>query len=100
MPTSYGTTLTQDMLRVLVGDMTVQTGSGRGVSYGLSGGKDLTVIITSPSGRLKYYEARFSVVLPSFITFSGTPTINSVSYYDVNGSISTGPASDYVVALQ
>jgi hypothetical protein len=99
MPTSSGTGLTQNLLRVVADDMTVQTGSGRGVNYGLSGGEDLTVIITSPTGKLKYYEARFSVVLPSFITFSSTPTITSVRYFDLNGNETTGPVADYAASL-
>jgi hypothetical protein len=100
MPTSAGAGLTQDLVRVLVDDMTLQTGSGRGVNYGLSGGTDLTVIVTSPTGQLKYYEARFSVVLPSFYTFNGTPTVTSVRYFDINGNETGGPVSDYLVSLQ
>jgi hypothetical protein len=100
MPNSFGTGLTQDWIRVLVDDLTGQTGSGRGVNYGLSLGEDLTVIITSPTGQLKYYEARFSIVAHPAVIFNGAPTITSVRYFDVNGNETTGPVSDYLVSLQ
>ena len=99
MPNSLGTALEPSRVRVLTDDMTMETGSSRGISYGLNG-QDLTVIITSPTGKLKYYEARFSVVLQPFATFSGAPTITSVRYFDVNGNETVGPVSDYVASLQ
>lgn len=100
MPTSSGTGLTQDLVRVLVDDMTMETNSGRGVNYALTGGEDLTVMLISPTGQLKYYEARFSIVPFSTITFSGTPTVTSVRYFDIDGNETTGPVSDYVVSMQ
>ncbi len=100
MPTSSGASLTQDWIRVLVDDLTVQTGSGRGVNYGLNGGENLTVILTSPTGQLKYQEARLSVVLHPAVTFIGTPTVTSVRYFDINGNETTGPVADYTVSMQ
>jgi len=58
------------------------------------------VIVSSMTGLLKYYEARFSVVLHSSISFSGTPTVTSIRYFDLNGNEVVGPVTDYTVAMQ
>lgn len=100
MPNSLGTILTQELLRIVADDATISTGSGRGINYGLNGGENLTVIITSPTGQLKYYEARFSIVLDRSVKFNSTPTITTIRYFDIDGNETTGPVSDYLVALQ
>lgn len=100
MPTTNDLGLPGSIFRLLVDDMTLQTQSGRSVSYALTTPDDLTVMLISPSGGLKYYEARFSIVLNTLFTFNGTPTITSIRYFDVNGNETTGPVSDYVVSLQ
>ncbi len=100
MPSSLGTGLTLPFVRVVVEDMMVKTGSARGVSTGLVNGEDLTVIITSMTGLLKYYESRLSVVLHSSISFSGTPTITSIRYFDLNGNEVSGPVVDYTVVMR
>ena len=99
MPTSFGPVLTSTFMRVLLDDMTPDTGSGRGMSYGLVNGQDLTVMITSLSGALKYQEARFSIVLHSVVSFSGTPTITSIRYFGLDGLELSGPVTDYTAAL-
>jgi hypothetical protein len=98
MPT---TTLIADRsLRVNVDDMSMTTDSKRSV-ISRKNGDDLTVMLLSPSGKLKYYEARMEIVLPTGGAFSGTPTITAVNYYDVDGNVSTGPAiNDYVIEVR
>lgn len=102
MPTNFGAGLNPSFMRVLVDDMTPRTGSGRGENFGLAtNGEDLTVILTSPTGELEYYEARFSIVLHTAVTFIGTPNVTSVRYFDINGNEVGGPvAPDYTVAMQ
>jgi len=98
MPT--GTPIADRSLRVLVDDMSMTTDSKRSV-ISRKNGTDLTVGLLSPSGKLKYFEARVEIVLPSGGTFSGTPTITSVSYYDINGNPVAGPATtNYVVEVR
>ena len=85
-------------LRVLVDDMSMQSDSKRSVTSRLSNGEDLTVIILSPVGKLKYYEARINIVLPGTAQFDGQPTIASVNYYDIDGAPTAGPLiADYVI---
>jgi hypothetical protein len=100
MPTSFGAGLTLPFVRVVVEDMTVETGSARGVVTGLANGEDLTVIITSMEGALQFYEARFSIVLHSSLSFTGTPTVASIRYFDLAGNEVVGPVSDYSVAMK
>ncbi len=100
LPTSLGADLDPAFVRVLADTMTAQTGSGRGFVHGLNNGKNLTVMLTSSTGALKYYEARFSVVLHSAVKFTGVPTITSVRYFDANGIEVSGPVADYAVVMQ
>lgn len=91
-------TLVDRSLRVWLDEMTSATSSGRSMTYHVANGQDLTVMILSHLGTLKYYEARMNVVLPSGVTFTSPPQITSVSYYDINGNVATGPAIvDYTV---
>jgi hypothetical protein len=103
MPTNFGPTLPTQFLQVLGEDLMVNTGSNRSMIYGLNNGQDLTVMLFSPTGKLKYNEARFSVVLRTGASFTGTPTVTSVRYFDLNGSEITGPlptpGGDYGVVM-
>jgi hypothetical protein len=68
------------------------------MTYTVKNGQDLTVMILSHAGNLKYYEARMNVVLPAGATFTAPPQITSVSYYDIDGNPAAGPAIiDYTV---
>lgn len=101
LPTSVGTSLTQDFIRVVDEDLTVATRSGRSFTYGLAAnGEDLTVMFISPTGKLKYYESRFAVMLYPTFNFIGTPTVTSIRYFNLNGQEVTGPSADYQVALK
>ena len=103
MPTNAGISLPEYFVKVIADDMTVKTESSRSVAYGLTNGEDLTVMLTSVTGKLQYYEARFSVALRSGITFSGTPSVTSIRYFDVNGIEKDGPqpapTGDYNVVM-
>ena len=98
IPTSVGE-LDPTFIKVIAEDLTVNTKSSRNFIQG-SNGQDLTVIFTSNTEKLKYYEAQFSVALHSALSFSGTPTINSVRYFDINGNEVAGPVADYSVSLK
>jgi hypothetical protein len=105
LKTSRGTSLPQRAMRALVDDMTPKTGSSRSVSYSLKSngvdGSTLKVLIISPEGKLTYYEPRITIVLNPPITFTSTPTINTVNYYNVDGGPATGPAiAQYNVELR
>ncbi len=78
------TPITDDSIRVVVDDMDAYSTSNRHI---LTSVKDeiLTVIMISLSENLKPYEMRFSAVLEGTNVFTGTPTITSTEYYDING---------------
>lgn len=105
VPTTSGTALEAPALRVVVDDMSVASPSSLSMTYRHDGNQNLTVNLLSPTGKLRYYEARFSIVLlrnlSQTIGFSAVPTVASVRYFDVNGNQVTGPAvSDFVVQLR
>jgi hypothetical protein len=105
VPTTAGTALGPAALRVLVDDMSVSTSSGLSTPYRHDSNQDLTVMLLSPTGKLRYYEPRFSIVpinnQDQVISFAGTPTITSVRYFDINGNQVAGPLpSDFVVQLR
>lgn len=103
MPTNFGPALPVPFVQVLADDLMVKTESNRGMIYGLNNGQDLTVILTSMTGKLKYNEARFSVVLRTGAIFTATPTVTSVRYFDLNGVEIAGPVpaptGDYDVTM-
>jgi hypothetical protein len=100
VPTTAGTSLTPAQLRVLVDDMSVSTSSNLHAIYHDDSNQDLTVMLLSPIGRLRYFEPRFSIV-PLYDQFVGTPTITSVRFFDINGNQVAGPTvSDFVVQLR
>ncbi|MDH5570652.1 MAG: hypothetical protein OEY89_02740 [Gammaproteobacteria bacterium] len=95
IPTLEGTIPAE--VRVIPDDLTMLTQSSRNMLHGVSSdGQELTVSFLSPTGSLEYYEAQFSVVQK----MTGTPTINSIKYFDLNGNEVTGPVSDYTVVLR
>jgi hypothetical protein len=105
VPTSEGTALAPPALRVVVDDMTGKTSSGLSALSRHDNNQDLTVMLMSPTGKLRYYEPRFSIVLVDnenqSIAFSETPVISSVSYFDINGNEVAGPlASSYTVQMR
>jgi hypothetical protein len=105
VPTSEGTALDPPQLRVLLDDMSGSTSSSLNTTYRHDGNQNLTVMLLSPTGRLRYFESRFSIVPRNnenqVISFVGTPTIISVRYFDINGNEVAGPAvSDFVVQLR
>ena len=82
-------------LRVIADDMTVHTASRRMVGYSVTTGPvgdEVIVIFVSPEGRLKYYEPRFSIALKTTNHFNSVPTISSVEYYTVDGTLLTSGA--------
>ena len=91
--------LTEQLVRLVVDDMTLRTESNRSVLSALKG-NELTVMLISPTGALKYYEPRFSIVLRSDVTFTNVPVITQVQYYDLDGNPAVGPSvSNYTVVL-
>lgn len=100
IPTSIGT-LPLNFVRIIAEDLHVSTGSAKNMLYGVSAdGQILTVTFISQEARLKYYEAQFSLIPHSSISFSGAPTIHSVRYFDIDGNEVAGPVSDYNVILK
>lgn len=105
VPTSAGTALGPAGLRVVVDDMSAVTLSSLISTSRLDSNQNLTLMLLSPTGRLRYYESRFSIVPRNdgdqVISLIGTPTILSVRYFDINGNEVAGPAaSDFVVQLR
>ena len=105
VPTSAGTALDPPQLRVLVDDMSVSTSSSLNTTYRHDDNQNLTVMLLSPTGKLRYFESRFSIIPLNdenqVISFVGTPTIISVRYFDINGNQVAGPlVSDFVVQLR
>jgi len=105
VPTSAGTALDPPNLRVVADDLNILTVSSLNVTYRDDNNQNLTVLLVSPTGRLRYYEPRFSIVLINNSTlsysFTATPVITSVRYFDVNGNAVDGPPiSQYVVQLR
>lgn len=98
IPTALGS-LYPSLIKVIPEDLTVATISGRNFTQGVNG-QNITAIFTSNTQKLKYYEAQFSVALNSLSSFTGTPTINSVRYFDIDGNEVTGPVADYTVSLK
>jgi hypothetical protein len=91
-------TLTENNLRVVTQEVSNYTRSKLQTTWSLNGNV-LTVLFISANGKIQYYEPRFSVVAQS-ADFSATPTLLSVSYFDVNGNVAAGPAlADYSVSL-
>jgi hypothetical protein len=78
------TPVTNDNLTVVVDDMVAYTNSNRNVITSVHN-EVLTVILFSMNEQLKPYEMRFSAVLEGSNTFTGTPTIISTDFYDLNG---------------
>jgi hypothetical protein len=74
-------------VRVVADDMEAYTGSRRSVTYGLTGTNQLTIMMISPKGNLKYFEPRISVLFNplAHLTWAEVPTVSSVTYYDIDG---------------
>lgn len=106
VPTTEGTALNPPFLRVLVDDMSApSTSSSLNAVFRHDSNQDLTLMLLSPTGRLRYYEARFSIVplknSTQSISLTATPVITSIRYFDINGNQVAGPlASDFVVQLR
>lgn len=59
-------------------------------------GDDFNIMLVSPKG-LYSYQTRFSIVprFPDFLyKINGTPLLNSITYYDLNGVVVAGPTPD------
>jgi len=105
VPTTLGTALDQPFLRVVLDNMTVQTGSTPSLIYNHDSSEELTVILVSPDGQLKYFQPRFSIALidnPFLpVSFIGIPAVTSVKYYDINGNQVSGPmVGDFSVEVR
>jgi hypothetical protein len=90
--------LDDSSIRMVTQDVSMYTGSKPQLIWSFDG-TDLTVMFISSTGKLQYYEPRFSVVA-ELDDFSANGTITSVTYYDIDGNTMTGPGiSDYGVSL-
>jgi hypothetical protein len=89
-------TLSENNVRVVTQDVTTYTRSKLQMTWSLSG-NTLTVLFISASGKIRYYEPRFSIMADA-ANFTATPAMLSVQYFDVNGNAVNGPGiSDYSV---
>ena len=105
VPTTLGIALDQTILRVIRDDMFIETQSDPALIYHHDSNQDLTVLFLSTQGLLKYFDPRFSIKLIDSpylpISFSGTPSLTMVKYYDVDGNEVSGPSvGDYTVELR
>lgn len=103
VPTTAGIALPPSALRVAVDDLI--SSPGLSISYRHDANEDLTINLISAAGGLKYYQPRFSVTPLDnndvTISFTATPTVISVSYYDSDGNPVAGPpASEYSVEMR
>ncbi len=91
-------TVDDTSVRLVKQDVSSFSGSKAAVAYRFDG-TEITVMFISATGKLQYYEPRFSVMAET-ADFTATPTITSVQYFDVDGNIVTGPTiADYSVEL-
>ena len=93
------TPITDANIKVVVDDMTAYSKSNRQV---ITSVKDevLTVIMMSMSEQIKPYEMRFAVALDTTSGgFTGVPSINSTTFYDINGTTQTDTTS-YSIELR
>ena len=98
--TNAGVSLNYPGIRVLLDDLSVNTSSAHNFDWKLVNGSELKLYITSPSGGLKYYDPRVSIVLNSTNFFASQPALVSVEYYDINGNKITGPTVDsYTISV-
>jgi hypothetical protein len=96
MSANGGGALTENNIRLAIQDISNFTRSKLQTTWSLNG-NELIVAFISTSGKIRYYEPRFSVMAEA-ASFTGTPTIQSVGYFDVNGNVVTGPLpGDYTV---
>lgn len=94
-----GGALTENNIRIAAQDITGFTRSKLQITWSLTG-NELKILFISSSGRIKYYEPRFSIVAEN-ADFTATPTILSINYFDVNGNAVNGPATtNYSISLQ
>ena len=99
-PTTLGT-----VTRVVSDDFRTVTPTSTSTVSSRDSNQDTTVILLNPTGRLRYYSPRFSLVIvdpdDTGGTFASTPVINSVQYFDANGNPVAGPpVSDYSVQIR
>ena len=98
IPTSIGA-LNPYFTKIVAEDLTVSTISERNFTHGTNG-EEVTAMFISTTGKLKYFEAQFSVAVHEAFSFLGLPTINSVRYFDLDGNEISGPVADYSVSLK
>ncbi|HEB87126.1 MAG TPA: hypothetical protein ENI68_08960 [Gammaproteobacteria bacterium] len=92
MTTSGGQPVPNSDVRVVVDDMGPRNLISQLQSSWVRNGDQFTVYFISPNGLMKYYESRFSIVLkPGNVAGSLGPSLISATYYDINGSTTTGP---------
>ncbi len=85
-------------IRIVVDDMGSTNLSSQLQSSWVKNNKLITVNFISPTGLMKYYESRFSIVLkPGNIFADPQPSIISATYYDINGNVTTGPTPTITV---
>jgi hypothetical protein len=99
MTANVGGTLSEDSIRLVAQKVSTFTKSKSHMAWSYDG-TTLKVIFLSESGKLRYYEPRFSIVADT-ADFDVTPSITSVSYFDVDGNVmfSAPGKADYTVSL-
>lgn len=88
-------------VRMYAEDIMSTTNSKRSFTSRLTNNQDIQLILLSPTGKLAYYEPRFTIIMPNGVDYVGTPTITAVNYYDINGdSVAGPPITDYTVEVR
>jgi len=93
-------------IRVIQDDMYIKNAASQTNMNWSREGDIFTVNFTSPLG-MKYYEPRFSIIANTYrdcvILNDPAPSITSVKFFDLNGSVVTGAApdvADYTATLE
>lgn len=92
-------------LRVIQDDMYMANSRTQTQMNWSRSGDDITVNFVSPTGTMKFYQARFSALLKPGNEFIQTPgpSLTSITFFDVNGIVVTAGApslSDFSIAIE
>jgi hypothetical protein len=87
---STGNAVADDSILVVPDDQPQDSSAQKQLSWKRSG-NEITIIVMSPKGSLNEFQLRSSIVIPESAEFTTPPTVASTTYYDINGSVITGP---------
>lgn len=80
-----------EWIRVVADDYSVMTREKAPDLLWSASGNELKVVFMRADGKLRCYEPRFSIVPWEFGLFTEPPAFLSLTYYDIDGQVTTGP---------